>query len=160
MEGIAEPSLRESRRPRLDRPPTEEQHAKELLGAPREWQWSMMRREGDWPNCWGVTIEGGVCPPKTRGPNKGRPNWRKATHKRVITLTDEMHRAWLRAWEAAERKCWVCWGTGERWTSWSVATGDSYEPCKRCGASGLPPASTGNRKDGSTPNPLETPHDR
>lgn len=127
------------RRPQLERPPTDEQHARELLGVPREWRWSVMKREGKHPDYWGVTLEGGVYPPKTRGKYKGQPNFRAGTHLRKITITDAMHHAWLREWEASEGKCSTCWGTGARWAGWSAVDGDRYEPCKRCNETGLPP---------------------
>jgi hypothetical protein len=53
----------------------------------------------DWRPCiWtsahnGNIVEVWKCPLKTRGPNRGHPNWSKATEKRTYLVTGEASKA-------------------------------------------------------------------
>lgn len=136
----------------VTRTPTLEQMAREAMDLPPEWNWFRMQCEGQHPDYWGMTIEGGVAPPKTRGKNAGKPNWRKATLVRKFTATDAQRKAWLRTWEADTGKCHECWGTGWRWAGWNYETGNRYERCRHCDATGLPAALR------DAPTPKDTPH--
>lgn len=114
-----------------------ELHARKTLGMPPEWRISRWEVQGEGPT-ESLVVSGGVYPPKTRGPKKGEPNWRKpvAGTVRTVWFTSESHKHFLREWELETRKCWVCQGTADEWMGWDHIKGHHYRPCTRCGATG------------------------
>lgn len=114
--------------------------ARERFGLPDDWKVMIWQVEGDYPNSWGQTVEGGVCPPKLTGKHKGSPNWSKATMKRKLTVSDAELEAHIAAWEARTGLHAPCKGTGMRWIGWGVETGARYAPCKKCEGLGVNPA--------------------
>jgi RecJ-like exonuclease len=70
-----------------------------------------------------------VTPLVSKGPNKGRPNWRKMDQatERVVIITVAEHEAWKLEWERKTGNCAECVGTGI--TAWERL-------CRRCGGSG------------------------
>lgn len=79
-------------------------------------------------------ITGGVAPLKTRGPNAGRPNWRKADRRTVCVayLTPAEHAAWVTAWAARTGRCLACLGQRQVSTGWRQDAGTQYTPCPQC----------------------------
>jgi len=110
--------------------------ARERLRLPDDWQAVIWTREGEHPDYWGMSVEGGVCPPKTRGKYKGAPNWRAATLKRKFSATDAEVKAHIAKWERRTGKCEQCVGTGWRSFGWGCEVGHRYVPCTRCGWTG------------------------
>lgn len=134
----------------LKRPPTTEQQAREALGMPPEWMVMTWAREGKFPDYWGLSVEGGVAPPKLSGKHKGKPNWAKATMIRKVIFADAQVDAWLEQWERDEGLCHRCEGTGHAWAGWNCETGNRYAPCRRCHATGLPISRMRSAADGAS----------
>ncbi|MGE8129034.1 hypothetical protein ACQKQD_18835 [Methylobacterium sp. NPDC080182] len=49
--------------------------AREAVGLPEGWTGVIFTTVGHPSNSQGVMVRGAVCPPKTRGPDKGGPAW-------------------------------------------------------------------------------------
>lgn len=123
------------------RRPDYETQAREALGMPPEWKIMRWEAKGEYPNYYGVLVTGAIPGPlKTRGKNKGHPNWSKRTMEASFTITKQAEKAWLAAWERDTGFCHRCHGSGQKFKSWNCETGSSYEPCPHCSASGLAPA--------------------
>lgn len=125
------PAAVEARRPGY------EQIAREMLGMPPEWQVMRWEAKGKHPNYYGVLVTGAIPGVLTRGPRKGKPNWRKRTMEASVTIMDAVEKAWIAAWERDTGHCHECFGSGLRFSSWSASEGHTYVPCKRCNATGL-----------------------
>ena len=114
--------------------------ARESLALPAEWegyQFSCLPRHQDEQKDYIAThfsIIGVVAPLITRGPRKGRRNWRKmdkSTRREfVVSIAD--HLTWKLAWEQKNNRCYRCTGTGQTLASVTVADGETYQPCSRC----------------------------
>lgn len=61
--------------------------ARELGGLPENWHAWYFEKVAN-----GLLCRGAVCPPITRGPNKGQPNYRKASKDRttVVIPTEQL----------------------------------------------------------------------
>lgn len=98
--------------------------------------WKMVRWEahGDPKHPSAFEINGAVYPPKTKGPQAGKPNYRKPVlgTKATVWLTEAEVLAFQSAWGKRTGKCVECFGTGQLWTGWHFQTGNSYKPCPHC----------------------------
>ncbi len=118
----------------MSRPDHMAEHARELLGMPPDWQVYRWEVKGA-----GVHIEGAVANEKfLRGPRKGHTNWAKKDKatEAGITISNDVHRVWLRDWEIKTGHCHKCGGTSEEWAGWDHIEGTKYRPCQRCAATG------------------------
>lgn len=116
------------------------EYARQTLGLHDHWQWYSIERDPD-----GVAMPKDVtkltgCVPtiKTRGPDKGEPNWRRplpGTH-RVVWIERDKFDAWLLEWERKTGKCHRCYGKGQVIRRWSKDEGTEYRDCDRCGGTG------------------------
>lgn len=115
--------------------------ARQKLGMPPEWRMSRWEAHGQLEDPM-IEVQGGVYPPIARGPNKGKPNWRKPVlgTKLATWISPAEERAFKQKWQEQSGKCWVCYGTGEQWAGWHHQEGHSYKPCRTCCATGKPPA--------------------
>ncbi|WP_022684513.1 hypothetical protein [Sphingobium bisphenolivorans] len=123
------------------------EYMKERFSLHPDWEWHSFKvidhkgkRLEDWEFS---SYEGGVFPNLiTRGPRKGRKNYRKPMPgtEGTYVVGDREFKAWLPTWEARTGKCSVCQGTGQEWTGWSRDAGDRFKDCARCNATGKPPA--------------------
>lgn len=86
-------------------------------------------------------ITGAVAPLKARAAGEFDRDWRKKDRStvKVVFITVQDHKAWIRDWEKRTGKCSVCLGDGKQWMGWSLTNGDKYEPCRRCRATGAAP---------------------
>ena len=84
----------------------------------------------------GVEFEFAQCPLVTRGKNKGKPNWRKVTQCRTVSVSVEAGDRWTAEYETETGLCNVCMGAGEEFARWNVDTGTKMRTCRRCGGSG------------------------
>ena len=120
------------------------EHARELLGMPPEWsgyEFEAIGHTADQREAKLIRVVGAIAPAKTRGKDKGQPNWRKldpATEKTAY-FTPAEHDDWTRQWEQKTGKCSVCLGRGEKWAGWSAESGHRYKPCDKCAATGKTP---------------------
>jgi hypothetical protein len=98
---------------------------------PDGWEWCIWTRvEG------GCLIQGGIPQKRiTRGPSKGRPNWRGVKLQTVVVTVAEAEAEFLRQ-EAETGHCRKCKGTGQTMVSWSVDDGETTENCSRCCGTG------------------------
>lgn len=115
------------------------EHARELLGMPPEWDSYELEAIGtSGQPAKMIRVAGAVAPLKTRGQDKGAPNWRKAdpATDKTAYFTPAEHEAWEAAWEQKTGKCAECVGTGQKMAGWDVKTGVRYKPCVKCGATG------------------------
>ncbi len=85
-----------------------------------------------------VEVRGGVAPLKTRGPNKGRPNWKKEdkTKSRTVFIPIADYEKWATAWEDCTGKCQQCNGDGRELLRCGVNIDTEYGPCPRCKGTG------------------------
>lgn len=93
--------------------------------------------------CTHVNLTGEVCTVMySKGKKKGTPNWDKADHgtKTTVSIILPDYNEWLPEWESKNGKCSDCMGTGQYCTGWNHLTGNQYQPCKRCQATGKDPA--------------------
>lgn len=123
----------------IDRPPSNEQCAKERFGLPKDWQWFRSALLGAHPHYIGIELTGGVFPVKvTRGKRKGLPNFRKPVPGSLATvaLSNEQIDEWTGRWELETGLCADCQGSTLEWRGWSRETGTRYDPCRKCKATG------------------------
>jgi hypothetical protein len=122
------------------------EHARERLGMPEGWEcyhfaWLPPNGKGTH-----MHLKGAVAPVITKGPNKGRKNWKKrdpATEREDLISREEQG-AYDRRWSEATGNCLECVGKGERFVSWSQAEGRKTKPCPDCNGTGrLPGAAPG-----------------
>lgn len=95
-------------------------------------RWEMMPRYGDPIYC---ELEGGVCGLVARGPRKGRPNYQKATDKRMFAVTVQQAEAWQQDWVRETGGCPNCTGKGRTVRRVSKA-GTEWQECTECRGSG------------------------
>jgi len=69
------------------------------------------------------------------GPRKGQKTWRDFDCRDVV-VTDEETAAEFARYEAEEKKCGECFGSGEVFAGWSATNGVRNKPCGRCGGTG------------------------
>jgi hypothetical protein len=83
-------------------------------------------------------LTGAVVPMKTRGPEKGEPNWRKLDKatRRVIVLTVDGAAMMAAEWSKRTGLCIECIGEGKTFTSWSLKDGVTHKPCGECSGTG------------------------
>lgn len=123
------------------RPPTAEQHAREIYGLPSDWEAVVWTAEGEVATGY-LVLEGGVFKtPFLRGPRKGQTNLSKPEPgtQRTVSVPNPLHRDWLAQWERELGFCHRCSGTGYALHGWNHKLGTSYRTCTRCGASGNAP---------------------
>jgi hypothetical protein len=115
-----------------------ELHAREKLGAPSNWYaYNFEVKDSPYGSFYEVT--GAIAPLLTKGPNRGKPNWKakdKET-KAVAQIQKQEHQKWVEEWEKETGICSTCENTGKEWIGWSQETGSRYKPCSRCGKNGL-----------------------
>lgn len=106
-------------------------------------------------------IRGAIAPLKTRGKNKGHPNWcklDKTTLREFITSIPK-HEAWKVEWERKNHSCWRCHGQKQIVASISITTGTTYRPCPRCLGSGVfSPSQASTPEPAGVPQKLEKTH--
>ena len=130
-----------------------EEHARELLGMPPEWQAFRFEAKGpvNTPTDDGkfICVTGAVTPTVTQGKRRGCPNWRKRDKETEMTVTIPLikHREWERNWETTNNKCFRCQGHGQEMAGWSVDEGTKYRPCPRCKATGVPTPNSMEKAD-------------
>jgi len=103
--------------------------ARKKLGAGEDWHW-----------CESEAITGGFLLTGSitkTGPRTGRPQWVKPMQK--VLISDSEIETVKAEFESATGKCYQCEGTAQELYGWSKAEGARYRPCKRCGATGVPP---------------------
>lgn len=120
-----------------------EEHAREVVGMPPEWEAYEYAAIGRTINQDAklIRVKGAIAPKKTKGANKGLPNWRKADKatEREAYFTPAEHDKWCSEWEQKTGKCSECTGKGEVFASWSATDGTKHKPCKKCGGTGQAP---------------------
>lgn len=107
-------------------------HGKEKIGAPAGFEFWFFEKLPQIGPAQMIKMIGAVAPVKTKGMNKGEPNWKKMdpATRREVYLEVEEHKAWISDWETKTGKCSECQGTGKG------AGGLSDKTCRRCGGSG------------------------
>ena len=100
------------------------------------WRWYSLRAHHGSPS--GFVMKGGVAPLKTRGKNKGRPNWDKIDKatERELFVSNESHAAFCAAWSVETGLCVECTGGGKTLHSWHYVEGTKYNDCRVCGGTG------------------------
>jgi hypothetical protein len=129
-------------RPRPERDCSQEQCAKEMLGLPKDWRATTWQVVGDVKSPIGIQLSGGVYRHvKTRGPNKGKTDFRKPEPGSEVTLVvgKAQFEAWRAKWEAETGWCSECHGTGVVFAGWNHITGTRMRVCKPCGGTGDKP---------------------
>lgn len=81
-------------------------------------------------------LEGGVCGMVTRGPRKGKPNYSKATGKRLFAVTIQQAAQWEQEWVQETGGCPHCVAKGRTFKQWSKAHGTEWQECHQCHGSG------------------------
>lgn len=120
------------------RPPTLDQHARELYNLPSDWAAYSWFAHGTKETGY-VELKGGVFRKKIeRGKNKGKTDFRNPEPgtQATFSLANVAHKAWLRLWEMDTGYCAECNGTGLAWAGWDHVKGSAYRPCKPCNATG------------------------
>ena len=117
-----------------------EEHARELVAHGPNWrfyEWEAIR-DHIRGQLVAMKVTGAVAPLKSRGVNKGQPNWRKLDRstREVVYITPEAHREWCVGWEKRTGKCSECAGAGRVFTGWSAAGGTRTKVCPRCRGNG------------------------
>ena len=74
-------------------------------------------------------IEVGYVPSYVKGEKAGKPNYKKATDRTKLYVTDDERDAWL---AAHPDYCATCGNSGERFVSWSVDEGTKTATCTSC----------------------------
>lgn len=125
-----------------------ELHAREKAAMPDTWAihtWECFPKSTDKTLYYQVT--GIIAPLKTKGKNKGAPNWRAGdkTTERTVILTVAEHEAWIAGWELKTGLCSNCLGEGQTLKSWTIANGPEYRQCVECQGTGK------HQPDGVTP---------
>lgn len=129
-EGSAKPL-----RDKPDRPCSLEQQTREMYGLPAEWQvvvWKAIEIKNE---RIGVQVQGGIYPEKiTRGPRKGRTNYKKPTvgSELTCTITEAQQKEWWAVWENETGLCGKCEGTGVVFGGWNHEKGTTLRECKAC----------------------------
>lgn len=114
------------------------------LGAPDGWQWCRIealgdpkerRRERQFSVMEGYVHNGATF---KSGKRKGQPKPRSAVPgtERTFHFTMQDLDDLQRQWEVETGNCFTCEGTGRALAGWSRDTGDRFENCHRCGATG------------------------
>lgn len=116
-------------------------HARELAGMGDDWEPHYYERHPPTLPTIYFEVRGAVAPILTRGPRKGRRDWKRsdpATERRLyIPVAD--HDAWVARWVERTGKCPRCVGTGEVFASWDRGEGTTYATCRDCGGTGAAP---------------------
>ena len=105
--------------------------ARKKLGQPDTWRYC----RAEWIGDTDALIEGGITRALKSGPRKGLPTWRDSVMTKCVVTAAELEQARL-DYEAETGKCSNCAGSGQWWLGWAYDTGNQYEPCKRCKATG------------------------
>ena len=122
----------------LLRPPTAEQHAKELYGLPADWEAVSWEAVGEREHGH-LKLSGGVYRTRlARGPRKGEVNYRKPDpgSEATVVLPHKIHQAWVEKWEAETGYCSKCSGTTRAHIGWNATKGHSHRPCPNCKETG------------------------
>jgi hypothetical protein len=119
-----------------------EEHARELAAMPMEWKAYELKcfpPGEDELICF--IVRGAVVPLKTRGKNKGHPDWKnmESATARTLYIKPDEHWPWLMDYEARTGQCFNCQGTGEEVAGWSVTKGVKHRTCSRCTGLKFPP---------------------
>jgi hypothetical protein len=126
------------------RPPTYDQHARELYNLRPEWEAYCWEAKGEKDTGF-IVLKGGVYLKKVqRGKNKGRTDHRNPEPgtEATLSLSNAAHETWLRHWEVETGHCAKCFGTGLAWAGWHHIKGAAYRPCTTCGATGRATSTT------------------
>lgn len=108
-----------------------EAHAREMLGEDETW------RVFRWQNEWSIyTLTGKRVRLFSRGPRKGKPDWKTPGDNRSVHITHAAHDAWLKRWQERTGGCVRCEGSGRTFKSWCRETGIETNTCNVCGGSG------------------------
>ena len=115
-----------------------ETHAREKANMQPEWRaykWKCYPQDASETIYYEIT--GITAPLKTKGVNKGRPNWDKGdkTTLRIVNILVDEHDNWVNEWEKRTGKCSECTGSGKTIKS-SGIEGTTYRTCKRCNGTG------------------------
>ena len=105
-------------------------HAREKEQLPENWYaWLFEVKECPLGRYFEVT--GAVCPLKTRGENKGQPNWSKKDKStiKLVQIGKIDHEEWVKEWEQKNNSCSECMNTGRILVAWNIETGSTYKPC-------------------------------
>lgn len=90
-----------------------------------------------------IKITGAVAPLVSRGPNRGRRNWRRMQRDTVreFFFTADDHDLFVDEWERTTDRCKRCFGYGKEVQSVGVS-GTTYRKCRRCHGTGERPTDT------------------
>lgn len=119
--------------------------AREVLGMPDHWhayRFEAVRQGGLNAGCNApvlhTSVTGICCPLKTRGKNKGHPNYKRGdiTTRRTCYITPAMEIEWRAKWEIETGNCINCMGKGQSFKSWHHLTGTEYQTCPKCEGTG------------------------
>ena len=83
-----------------------------------------------------VKFNGGNCPLRKKGPNKGKPNFSKVTDQRSFYVTYEEADSVYEEYEQLTGTCARCLGEETEVVSWSRKDGVKYRPCSKCAGTG------------------------
>lgn len=109
------------------------------------WQWCEAScREDDVPPGY-TRLTGGVWVAITKGPRKGKPNYRRPVpgHARTVFYEQAGLDAWLLERERRTGQCHKCHGDGTIVAGIDCTTTPptkTIDPCRRCGGTGAAPA--------------------
>lgn len=109
--------------------------ARKKLGEPDSWEMCGWKLIGNTRDC---LVKGGIPRPLKSGKNKGRRTWRDSVISEVCVTANEEFQAKL-DYERRTGACWLCQGRSKMYVGWNCETGNRYEPCTRCGATGRSP---------------------
>jgi hypothetical protein len=90
-----------------------EEHAREVLGLPPEWRFLELEVLGHGTPRVYLRIKGAVVPKViTKGPRKGKPNYKFREREAEIIFSVEEQDAWEAAWEKRTGLCRRCGDEG------------------------------------------------
>jgi hypothetical protein len=115
-----------------------EAHLRKLHKLPDEFRFYRFSVHPDFGHAIYHELEGGIVPLITRGPNQGKPNWKKRTDVQRFIVRVEEIKTIDAAYERETSKCSRCMGEGDVVWSWSKAEGSKRRPCSKCGGTGKP----------------------
>ena len=81
-------------------------------------------------------MECGNCPLLKSGKNKGFPNYRKVSERKVFVITVAESKDIIEQYEDETGNCRDCMGDGKTIAKVSVYTETEYRECKRCAGTG------------------------
>jgi hypothetical protein len=113
--------------------------ARKRYGMPERWRWFRSEvKNHDKPSAF-IMLTGAICDAKIkRGKYKGNDDWKKRdkTSEAEIPIKFGDIKEVQAEWEAETGKCSNCRGSGKSWIGWGKDTGNRFEPCRPCSATG------------------------